>query len=91
MYERWRNRSDRAVLTISVDDHPAIAQAFMKENGYSFPAICDADIAQKFGGARWPWALLIDPQGRRLQRRAPRVSEETIAEIEETADKIAMK
>jgi peroxiredoxin len=90
LYERWKDRPDRAVLTISVDVNAAIPQSFMKENGYSFPVIYGRDMAQKIlGVGGWPRQWLIDPQGRRMYFRPPRDSEDTIADIEEMADKIA--
>jgi peroxiredoxin len=89
LYERWKNRSDRAVLTISQDENPAITESFMKENEYSFPMIYGTEIAQKFGVTGWPLELLIDPQGRRVLRHPPRASAETISKIEEIADKVA--
>jgi AhpC/TSA family len=89
LYERWKNRIDRAVLTISQDENPAIAASIMKDAGYSFPVICSVGISEKFvPGGGWPQEALIDPQGRRLQRRPPRASGETIGEIDEMADKI---
>ena len=91
LYERWKGRSDRAVLTISVDENVAIAESLMKDNEYSFPMIYGAEIAVKFlpnGG--WPTAWLIDPKGRRLQRRLPYPSDETIPKIEEMADRIEL-
>jgi peroxiredoxin len=90
LYERWKDRPDRAVLTISMDVNAAIVQSFMKENGYSFPVIYGRDMAQKIlGVGGWPAQWLIDPQGRRTRFRPPRDSEDTIADIEEMADKIA--
>jgi hypothetical protein len=90
LYERWKDRSDRAVLTISVDVNAAIPESFMKENGYSFPVIHGMDMAQKIlGFAGWPAQSLVDPQGRRVRFRSPRPSEDTIAVIEEMADKIS--
>ena len=89
LYEHWQNRADRAVLSISLDENPAIAKSFMKENEFSFPVICGADIAEKFNPiAGWPMAFFIDPQARRVQRHAPR-GEVTLAQIEDLADKIA--
>ena len=91
LYERWKNRIDRAVLTISEDENPGIAASIMKENGYSFPVICGVGIAEKFiPGGGYPQEVLIDPQGRRLQRRPSRASEETIARIEEMANEIVL-
>ncbi len=91
LYERWKGRSDRAVLTISVDENVAIAESLMKDNECSFPMIYGAEIAVRFlpnGG--WPTAWLIDPKGRRLQRRLPYPSDETIPKIEEMADRIEL-
>ena len=90
LYERWKNRIDRAVLTISQDENPAIAESFIKENGYSFPVICGVEIAAKFGVTGYPRELLIDHQGRRIHRHPPRASDETIGLIEEMADKIGV-
>jgi hypothetical protein len=89
LYERWKDRTDRAVLSISVDANIAIAEALMKDNEYSFPMIYGAEIAAKFlpnGG--WPTAWLIDPKSRRLQKRLPFPSDESIPKIEEIADKM---
>jgi AhpC/TSA family len=91
LYEHWKNRMDRAVLTISEDENPGIAQSIMKENGYSFPVICGVGIAEKFvPGGGYPQEALIDPQGRRSRRHPPRASDETIGKIEEIADKIGI-
>lgn len=80
LYERWKGRADRAVLAISVDENPAIAKSFMKENEYSFPMIYGTEIADKFvPGGGWPTAWLIDPQGRRFRRPLPLPSDQTIS------------
>ncbi len=89
LYDRWKNRVDRVVLTISQDENPAIAESVMEENGYSFPVICSAGLADKFvPGGGYPLEVLIDPKGRRIQRHPPRASDETIGKIEEIADEI---
>lgn len=91
LYDSWKNRIDRGVLTISEDENPAIAESVMKENGYSFPVICSADLADKFvPGGGYPEEVLIDPQGRRIQRHPPRAADETIGKIDEIADKIGV-
>jgi hypothetical protein len=36
LYERWKGRSDRAVLMIAMDATAAIAESSVKANGYSF-------------------------------------------------------
>jgi hypothetical protein len=89
LYESWKNRIDRAVLTITQDESPAIAASIMKSLGYSFPVICSVGIAEKFvPGGGWPQEFLIDSQGRRSQTLPPRASDETIARIEEMADQM---
>ena len=88
LHERWKDRVDRAVLTISQDEGPAIAESFMKENGYSFPVICSVGVSEKFvPGGGYPRVFLVDPQGRRLQRRP--TGDQTIDSIEEMADQLA--
>ena len=88
LHERWRDRVDRAVLTISQDEGPAIAESFIQENGYSFPVICSVGVSEKFvPGGGYPQAFLVDPQGRRSQRR-PR-GDQTLDNIEEMADQLA--
>jgi hypothetical protein len=92
LYERWKNRTDRVVLTISLNDNPAIAESLMKENKYSFPVIHGADIAEKFvRGGGFLREFLIDPQANRLLKHLPHPSEETIGMIEEMIDEIAAK
>lgn len=79
-----------AELLASQDENPGIAASLMKKRGFSFPFICGGGIAQKFvPGGGYPLEVLIDPQGRRLQRHTPRASDETIASIEEMADQLA--
>ena len=91
LHERWKDRNDRAVLTISVDQNVGTTEEFMKQNEYSFPMIYGEEVAEKFSpGAGWPMAWLIDLQGRRTHRRSPRASDATIPRIEEMADKIAV-
>jgi hypothetical protein len=90
LYESWKNRTDRAVLTISQDENPGIAASIMKDGGYSFPVICSVGISEKFvPGGGYPVEVLIDPQGRRIQRHPPRASDESIGEIDDIVDKIA--
>ncbi len=90
LHDRWKDRKDRLVLTISADLHPALAESFLKETSYSFPVIHGAEIAAKFfPPVYFPQNWLIDPQGRRLEARAPRAGEAALARIEELADKLA--
>ncbi|HKW96480.1 MAG TPA: TlpA disulfide reductase family protein [Bryobacteraceae bacterium] len=88
LHERWKGRVDRAVLTISQDESPAIAESFMKENEYSFPVICSVGVSEKFvPGGGYPRAFFVDPQGRRSERR-PR-GEQTLDNIDDMADQLA--
>ncbi len=89
LHERWKDRVDRAVLTISEDENPGIAESFMKENRYSFPVICSVGVSEKFvPGGGYPRVFLVDPQGRRLRRRP--TGNQTIDSIEEMADQIVL-
>jgi hypothetical protein len=73
-----------------MDVNAAIPESFMKENGYSFPVIHGMDMAQKIlGFSGWPLQSLVDPEGRRVRLPLPRPAENTIARIEEMADKIS--
>jgi hypothetical protein len=88
LHERWKDRMDRAVLTISQDEGSAIAESFMKEKEYSFPVICSVGVSEKFvPGGGYPQAFLIDPVGRRSQRRPS--GDQTLDSIEEMADQLA--
>jgi hypothetical protein len=51
---RIKNREDMQVLTISVDDTPALAAAYVQEKGYTFPVIHAPARADKL----LPWAGL---------------------------------
>lgn len=54
------------ILAFSVDDDPAKVEAFMRENGYSFPALmATAEQTEAFGGiSRLPLSFIVDKNGR---------------------------
>lgn len=54
------------MLAMSVDDDPAKAANFMRENGYTFPALmATQEHTQAFGGvSRLPVSYIIDRNGR---------------------------
>jgi hypothetical protein len=90
LYERWKGRTDRAVLAISMDMTAAVAESSMKANGFSFPILYGIKVAEMLvPGSGWPAEWLIDPEGRRLQRRPPRASNDN-RKIEELADRVAI-
>lgn len=90
LHERWKERKDRVVLTISADFHEAIARDFLREYKYTFPVIHGSTVAEKFfPPIAFPQNWLIDPEGRRLSVHAPRAYDTTVPQIEELADKIA--
>ncbi|MEO1767880.1 TlpA family protein disulfide reductase [Thiobacter aerophilum] len=64
-YRDWRGRGFE-IIAFSLDEAPGAVRAFMRENGYSFPAaMADVAIQQAFGGvSRLPTSYILDRQGR---------------------------
>jgi hypothetical protein len=91
LYEQWTDRSDRLVLTISIDSNPRLAEAFIKENHYSFPVISGQEIAEKFFPVHFPQNCLIDPQGQRLKMPPPPAFDRNIPRIDEMVDQIFLR
>ncbi|MBL8229247.1 MAG: TlpA family protein disulfide reductase [Bryobacterales bacterium] len=54
LHDLLKQRKDIQVLTISVDDSPAAAASYAKENNYTFPVLHGSALADKL----LPWALL---------------------------------
>jgi hypothetical protein len=89
LHERWKNRKDRVVLTISADVHASIAKSFLAQEKYTFPVVHGREVAEKFfPPAYFPQNWLIDPEGRRLDMPAPRAYESSLGQIEELAAKL---
>jgi thiol-disulfide isomerase/thioredoxin len=87
LHQRWKDRKDRVVLTISADERPEVVRAFLKENGYSFPTIHGAPIAEKFfPPVSFPQNWLIDPTGKRLGAPAPHPVLNQLDPIDKAAD-----
>jgi thiol-disulfide isomerase/thioredoxin len=90
LHERWKDRPDRVVLTISADFHPMLVESFLKEAKYTFPVLHGTEVAEKFfPPVYFPQNWLIDPQGQRLETPPPRAYETTLGQIEELAAKVA--
>lgn len=89
LHERWKERTDRVVLTISADMHPTLPRDYVQENKYTFPVVYGREIAEKFfPPVYFPQNWMIDPEGRRLDLRAPNAYETTLQQIEDLAAKL---
>lgn len=64
-YYREHRDEGFVVLAVNVGESPALARAFIEEQGFSFPVALDEDthIADQFGVRGLPVSLLIDRQG----------------------------
>jgi thiol-disulfide isomerase/thioredoxin len=89
LHERWKERPDRVVLTISADLHATLAESFIKEGKYTFPVIFGKETAEKFfPPVVFPQNWLIDAEGRRVDHRLSVPDEAGIARLEELAAKL---
>ncbi len=63
-YRDWHSRGFE-ILALSVEDNPALVTAFMKKEGYTFPAgIASAETQQAFGGVSTvPKSFIVDKHG----------------------------
>lgn len=63
-YRDWHSRGFE-ILALSVEDNPALVAAFMKKEGYTFPAgIASAETQQAFGGVSTvPKSFIVDKHG----------------------------
>ena len=90
LFEHWKDRGDRVVLTISADTHADLARQFIQEHKYSFPVVHGPDTAGKFfPPVYFPQNWMIDPDGKRLSAPAPLPGEKTLNQIDELASKLA--
>jgi thiol-disulfide isomerase/thioredoxin len=68
MQEFYREYAGKGfeIIAFSVDDEPGKVQAFMRENGYTFPAaMADVATQQAFGGvSRVPVSYILDREGK---------------------------
>jgi thiol-disulfide isomerase/thioredoxin len=89
LHDRWKDRPDRIVLTISADLHPMLAESLVKEGKYTFPVIFGKETAEKFfPPISFPQNWLIDAEGRRVDYRLSVPDEAGIARLEELAAKL---
>ena len=89
LHDRWKDRPDRIVLTISADSHLLLAESFIKEHKYTFPAIFGSEIAGKFfPPIMFPQNWLIDTEGRRVDQQLSLLDEAGIVRLEELAARL---
>jgi len=89
LHDKWKERPDRVVLTISADLHATLAESFIKEGKYTFPVIFGKETAEKFfPPVFFPQNWLIDGEGRRVDYRLSVPDEAGIARLEELAAKL---
>lgn len=68
LYNKIKSRNDIQVLTVSVDETAFLAESYLKEFKYTFPAIVSKDLlngAIPPGGLPQGW--IVDAQGRRSE------------------------
>ena len=90
LHERLKDRKDAQVLTISVDDTPALAAAYAKEKKYTFAVIHAPALADKlFPYAGLPTTFLVNGKGQRTSLYGFGSDEEglrrVLADLEEAA------
>ena len=66
LHERIRDRSDLALLTLSVDENPGVVEPLMKKGGYEFPVVFGYEYMRGVWGHQWsiPCTWIVDAQGR---------------------------
>lgn len=70
LYDRLKGRSDLQVLTINVDDNPALIEGYLKETNFTFPILPAKDLAEKiFPVIMLPQTWIVDAQGRRSEEQ----------------------
>ena len=64
LYQRVKDRKDVQVLTISIDDTAGPVKEYMKEKGYAFPVIHNAQLAEQlFPYVGLPTNFLVNGRG----------------------------
>jgi thiol-disulfide isomerase/thioredoxin len=72
LYDRFKERGDVRVLTLNIDDNPGIVNRYMKQHGYSFPALLARDFVEgQLQVETIPRNWIVDGKGvLRLERQA---------------------
>jgi thiol-disulfide isomerase/thioredoxin len=70
LYDQVSGRADLAVLTLNMDENTGLIAPFMKENGFTFPALPALDYERAFGrGLGLPRTWIVDAEGILVQER----------------------
>jgi len=86
LYEAIKGRKDIQVLSFSRDEAAYMAESYMKEKKYGFPAIVSKDLVEKlFPVAGLPMYWIIDAQGRRSSPYWFAGVDRVIADLQEAA------
>lgn len=64
LYEKTKDRPDVQVISFNVDEEFGLVEPYMKEHGYTFPALAAYGLVQSgFDGYGIPQNWLVDPKG----------------------------
>src|SRR5262249_35346358 len=64
LYEKSKDRSDIQIISFNVDEDLGLVEPFMKEQGFTFPALIAFDLVRgMFDGYGIPQNWLVDPKG----------------------------
>lgn len=64
LYEKTKDRPDVQVISFNVDDEFGLVEPYMKEHGYTFPALAAYGLVRSmFDGYGIPQNWLVDPKG----------------------------
>jgi len=65
LYDQMKDRTDIAVLSVSVDESVGLVAPYMKDNHYTFPVIFSKDLMEASGlNAGIPQNLFLSPAGK---------------------------
>ena len=65
LYEKVKDRADVQVITFNIDNELGLVAPFMKENGYTFPALLAYDFALGLlDGIAIPQNWIVDGKGK---------------------------
>ena len=91
LHEQLKGRQDILVLSLNVDDNPALAEQFLRDNKYTFPVLLGARQfwERSFEVLGLPSDWLVNAQGLRSEEPTRIASDEAIARTIETLQKAA--
>jgi thiol-disulfide isomerase/thioredoxin len=70
LYDQVRASADFAVITLNMDDNTGLIAPFMKQSGYTFPALPALEYEREFGlGLGLPRTWIVNAEGTLVQQR----------------------